>query len=423
MFLRTAFRAAHVAAFCPRQSPLRSAAGVAIANGSQLRRMATRSNVKDQEEVNRIKDIRDVACEYVKPKMLSRYMSLSPWVLDDESSLLAGMKASTVDVICTKPHVRAIRLGDGAMYDPTVLAGDTIYERSFFPQLVKDMRTARKRVLLLGNRGVGTSTFQFYLLARYMNPEQFQDIGSAPPDGPIQFGSAAPPKVVIRHLPGEFQVLFLEKCVAHSVSSQAVLRCFDPATTLYFYEPGSTATTEPLFESHALPMLVTSSPNSARYKEYSVRSAAMHWPLYDAASTELLAIGQDMRQTRGFPSDLVELYSDDNIDQRLKDFNVIFRYVLPHNACAATAHLDDIRTFAYIVDPLEFATADLQVMLEHKTGPWRYDVQTTDDDEWDFLASPGLVLMMPALFKEKFAEGDSISTKQSADRARSVGRF
>ena len=331
--------------------------------------------------------VNDVASEYVLPAKLSNYLKLSPEVLDVESNLLVGLKASTVEVICEDPLVRAIRLGHGATFGATAVAGDTIYERDFYPQLVLGIRTTRQRVLLLGNSGVGKSTFQFYLLARYLNPAEFQDIGSALPEGNIRFGSASLPRVVIRHLPGRslFHVLFLEKCVAHRVSSPSVLEYFDPATTLYFFEPGSTDGVEPIVDELRLSTLATMSPNIKRYKQFRKDAATMYCPVYTKA--ELLVIGRDMRQpARGFPSDLGDLYSDANISQRFDAFNGIFRFVLPKTQEEADGYLTQRDAYLKSMDATKLINENPSTMVERTAGSYAlmYDVGFLDDGGRDF---------------------------------------
>ena len=50
----------------------------------------------------------------------------------------------------------------------------------------------KKRSVLIGNPGIGKSFFQYYYLARILNPSLF---GPLPPDC---YGSTTPPKIVIR---------------------------------------------------------------------------------------------------------------------------------------------------------------------------------------------------------------------------------
>ena len=323
--------------------------------------------------------------EYVLSHKVHRYKALSPDIEKKQTSILAGLKASTVEVICDEPRVRAIRLGNGATLGGLDFAGDTIYERDFYPQLVRDMRTARLRVLLLGNSGVGKSMFQYYLLARYMNPAHFQDIGSALPTRRILFGSAAPPKVVIRHLPFAFHVLFLEKGVAHLVTSHQVLECFDPATTLYFYEPGETHGVEPVGLTHELPTLATMSPDESRYKEFKKNAEIMYCPVY--TGEELLAIGRDMRQlARGFPDELLDLYSDANINKRFDTFNGIFRYVLPKSEKEADRNIAACTGYLERMDPSELIDVNPSTLVQRVAGSFAlmFMVNRRVDGEWDF---------------------------------------
>jgi hypothetical protein len=350
---------------------------------AQERRVGSTAAVPSNTDVDAL--VKEVS-EYVSLDCRSWYKSLSPKIEKEQTAILAGLKASTVEIICDKPRVRAIRLGNGATLDTSMLAGDTIYERDFYPQLVRDIRTARLRVLLLGNSGVGKSMFQYYLLARYMNPAHFQDIGSAPPTRRIRFGSAAPPKVVIRHLPDEFHVLFLEKGVAHLVASQEVLKCFDPATTLYFYEPGQTHGVEPVGLTHALPTLATMSPDESRYKEFSKRAETMYCPVY--TGKELLAIGRDMRQpARGFPDDLLDLYSDANISERFNDYNGIFRYVLPETEEEAKDNAD-ARNSYFETSSTELIDVNPSTLVQRVAGTFAllYKVGNRANGEWDFFS-------------------------------------
>gem|GEM_PF-5204806 len=332
------------------------------------------------------KEIEKVAKQYVPSLKLPEYMSLSPKIEKKQCSILEGMKASTVEVICDEPRIRAIRLGNGAKLVKADVAGDTIYERDFYPQLVRDMRTLDLRVLLLGNSGVGKSMFQFYLLARYMNPALFDDMGSVLPAEQILFGSAAPPKVVIRQLPGEFHVLFLEEGVAHHVSSQDVLKCFDPATTLYFYEPGRTHGVEPVGDIHELPTLATTSPDESRYKEFCKEATTMYSPVY--TMEELLAIGRDMRQpARGFRSNLGNLYSDDNISQRFDLYGGIFRFVLPRSVAAVGQYAKKREAFFQKTDFAKMVDVPSSELVHREAGTFAllYDVCRRDDGTWDFL--------------------------------------
>jgi hypothetical protein len=139
------------------------------------------------------------------PDMIDDYKSFSPKLDKELTAILKGMASATVEDLDN--GVRAIRLGDGARIGD-MISGGTLYERLFYPQLVSKIRTARRRVCLISNPGTGKSTFQYYLLARYVKPSLFND---EPLNGPIRFGTDSPPEVVIRHIPQDgIEIWFLE---------------------------------------------------------------------------------------------------------------------------------------------------------------------------------------------------------------------
>ena len=86
----------------------------------------------------------------VLPGKLKSYESAMPEVDDSLTALLKGLACSTVDVV--GEEVRAIRLGNNATFlIDNALAGDTIYERSFYPQLVSAIRGLDRRVILISS--------------------------------------------------------------------------------------------------------------------------------------------------------------------------------------------------------------------------------------------------------------------------------
>jgi hypothetical protein len=273
----------------------------------------------------------------VLPDMRESYESAMPRIHKSLTALLKGLACSTVDVV--GEEVRAIRLGNNATFlIGKALAGDTIYERSFYPQLVSAIRGLDRRVILISNPGTGKSVFQYYLLARYLNPSLFKDEGVPPPKrvkfGPREGGEA--PKVVIRHMPTVgMEVWFLEKQVVHVVKAKnvdiSVLSCFDPATTVYFFEPGKTSGIEPLADENrlAISTLETVSPDTSRYKEFRKIAAKAYMPVF--TKKELVAIGRDMRARPDFDAELLKsgFYSDEAIQGRFDTFNGIIRHVLP----------------------------------------------------------------------------------------------
>ena len=272
----------------------------------------------------------------VLPDMLDDYMSFRPKIGKFSTSLLKGMASATAEEVGA--GVRAIRLGNGVKFlGDEKPAGDTIYERNFYPRLVSAIRGLDLRVILISNPGTGKSVFQYYLLARYANPSLFKDNDVPPPEtiefGPRKGGDA--PKVVIRHLPTEcMEVWFLEEQVVHIISAanidMTVLQCFDPETAVYFFEPGKTTNIEPFGNENTLKIstLETVSPDTSRYKEFRKIATKAYMPVYTKG--ELLAIGRDMRSRPDFPKKkLDELYTDQGISDRFDVFNGIIRHVLP----------------------------------------------------------------------------------------------
>jgi len=102
------------------------------------------------------------------------FTKYSPVKSDSLTKLLIGMAESTVvELQTSESGVRAIRLGNKTSFLEEDLPGsDTIYERDFYPRLVATILRFR-RLILLSNPGTGKSVFQFYMLARYLNPTLF----------------------------------------------------------------------------------------------------------------------------------------------------------------------------------------------------------------------------------------------------------
>ena len=101
--------------------------------------------------------------------------------------------------------------------------------------------------------------FQFYILARLVNPELLGELNED------IYGSKEPYKVVIRQI-GNFsmQVMFLDTCeVFASDFKPLIFWYFDSKTTLYLFEPG-TSVIEPL-EGTGCATIATVSPNESRF--------------------------------------------------------------------------------------------------------------------------------------------------------------
>ena len=320
----------------------------------------------------------------VLPDRRDKYRSLLPEVDAKMTAMLKGLACSTVDNL--ESGVRAIRIGNNEKFVFDKLAGDTIYERWFYPQLVSAIRCADLRVLLLSNPGTGKSVFQYYLLARYLNPSLFAD---APLSGEIKFGSEVAPKVIIRHVPQEgIEVWFLDKQVVHSIStlhvSFDVLLCFDPATTLYFFEPGKTKNIEPFAGENRLSMstLATVSPDRSRYNEFVKVAKKVYMPVF--TKEELVAIGRDMRTRPDFNSALENLYSDDEIQGRFEIFNGIIRHVLPQNQDEVRQVLQERNVALEGIDAVKFLYGDIEnQIISHYAAV--YTVFTDKNGKYDFL--------------------------------------
>ena len=75
----------------------------------------------------------------VLPHKLTRYESFRPEIDDEATALLKGMASATAEEVGA--GVRAIRLGNGVKFlRGKFPAGDTIYERGFYPRLVSAIR-------------------------------------------------------------------------------------------------------------------------------------------------------------------------------------------------------------------------------------------------------------------------------------------
>lgn len=272
----------------------------------------------------------DIPLDGVRSEMLDTYLRLLPVKNQEMTAVLKGFVNSSVEELSY--GVRAIRMGENTHFlCPDFKASDTIYERSFYPHLVNSIRCASRRVLLVGSEGTGKSVFQYYLLARYLNPSLFKE---APLPGPVEFGSEEPPKVIIRHVSGGgVDLWFIEKQVVHRIDSRqmaTLLSCFDPAESLYFYEPGKTHNLEPYACKNSMyvpPTLATMPPDWSSYNQFSKIADVLYMPVF--TEEELLTIGRDMRGRPDVEEGVQELFSDEAIRGRFAMFNGIIRHVLP----------------------------------------------------------------------------------------------
>jgi len=321
------------------------------------------------------------------PGKLESYKACKPERNERMTRVLQGLACSTAEVLGdASSGVRAIRLGNNAAFLPWMHAGDTIYERQFYPRLVDVLRTSSRRVILLNNSGTGKSVFQFYMLARFLNPALFAGDGGQglTPCDEWDFGVAMPPKVVVRQVLGSsIQVWFLEQQVVHEVSTtnpiEEVLCCFDPATMLYFFEPGNVRGVEPCANDNdfSLSTFATVCTEKSRFNQFKKVATRKYMPVF--TENELLAIGRDMRTRPDFDADLKDLYTDDAIRGRFATYNGIIPHVLPQTAETLT-DLDDDRAsplISTIINAMPFLTGDL---IDQTLSPYvaMYKVDESD---------------------------------------------
>lgn len=291
-----------------------------------------------------------------------QYESCEPQLDVELTNLLQGMASSTVEDIGS--GVRAIRLGNNATFldDCSSFARDTIYERDFYPHLANTIRGLRDNLILVGNPGTGKSVFQYYLLARYLNPSIFKDDAMPPPER-IKFGpkTSEAPKVVIRHLPNvRMEVWFLEQQVVHVIEEPnicfSLLTFFDTETTVYFFEPGKTSDIEPFGHDNMqrVPTLATVPPEKTRYKQTLKSGSRLFMPVF--TENELLAIGKDMRTRPDFDNELEDLYTDEKIRSRFATFNGMLRHVLPQSKTLLKKFLREQALALDEIDPRSFLT-------------------------------------------------------------------
>jgi hypothetical protein len=200
-----------------------------------------------------------------------------------------------------------------------------LFVRDFYNDLLAAIRN-NKRSILVGNPGIGKSTFQFYYLARLLNPSKFKE--TLPPDWNK---STAAPKVVILQIGDDKMIIYdIENRKAQEIKgiSSSVLDCFDPKTSLYMMEPGRTKDVEPFYEYLQIPTLITVSPGVSRYKEFNKNGGNfVYMPCCN--KKELRAMGAYLLKNKCVPSALETEYSPEKISKRYSQFGGIIRHVLP----------------------------------------------------------------------------------------------
>ena len=206
-----------------------------------------------------------------------------------------------------------------------ILGPNMMFVRKFYDDLLRVVRS-RKKVVLIGNPGIGKSSFQQYYLSRILNPSL---LGQLPPD--IN-GCTAPPSVVVREVAEKFEIYDIKNRTAYTLigdSDIELLRCFDPEKTIYLHEPGDTKK-GPRYLNLDLPTLSTVSPDTSRYKEFvKNKGKELYMPTYSCA--ELLSAGEYLLQNCSMSNELKAIYSSEQIRNRYHEFGGIVRYVLPSN--------------------------------------------------------------------------------------------
>ena len=235
---------------------------------------------------------------------------------------------STVNVngqVASRSSMRAIKI-DGSVNSIEV-GSDIILVREFYEDLLKKIRSYRVCVLI-GNPGIGKSVLQFYYLAVMLNPKLF---GKLPKDHKECTNA---PKVVIRQV-GLFMTVYdIENCTAYKAlpADPRILEYFNPAVTLYLFEPAGTKNMEPYYDNIRCPILATVSPDTSRYKEICKNGGVrLYMPIYERQ--QLLDVGSYLLDQKTFPESLRadNVYSPKNISDRYEIFGGIIRHVLPAN--------------------------------------------------------------------------------------------
>jgi hypothetical protein len=244
----------------------------------------------------------------------------------DGAALLQSLRSATThstdsDTLSVIHLPRPIPIG-GA------IGSDILFSREGINAPLFDLVRSTSRAVLIGNAGTAKSMFQYYYLYRLINP-------NAGALGQNCFGSCLPPNVVIRQVEEKtFTVYFLKEGVAHYIpdGNVGILKCFDPETSLYLYEPG-TVKKEPHMQDLRIPTFATVSPDTRRYKEF-LKNGGIPYYMPVWSLKDLLAAGKYLVDNGRVPYNIKDLYKEESIRQRYEEFGGIFRHVLPINKAA-----------------------------------------------------------------------------------------
>jgi hypothetical protein len=193
-----------------------------------------------------------------------------------------------------------------------------LFKRAWYDCLFEAMSES-PTVALIGSPGTSKSTLQFWLLYEFVNRQR-------------PWRGRRTPRVVIRH-EGSVQLdsavfYFLEEGIAvRGIVSDTVLRCFNPHSTFYMFEPRQ-ARHEPLSRlTHGIDTIITCSPAEDRYNEFRKTAIMLYMPHYTLE--ELILIGNFSlahgQLTAGFDKDLL---SPDAVERRFYMYGGVIQKVL-----------------------------------------------------------------------------------------------
>jgi hypothetical protein len=213
----------------------------------------------------------------------------------------------------------------------------------------------------------------------------------------------------------------LEQQVVYTVSRsypiEEVLSCFDPATTVYFFEPMRVKGVEPAAHDNMRgpSTLATVSPDRSRYHEFKKVATMVHMPVF--AENELLAIGRDTKSRLDFDDTLAALYTDDAIRDRFKSYNGIIRHVLPTTVGALGQTKRATDEAVENIQPVQFLTGNLEnQIVSHYVAV--YNVNQSD------FSPAGLKLVNDNAFnkvKSRFMDESMANQIQILQRYREMG--
>ena len=214
--------------------------------------------------------------------------------------------------------ISAMRSNIKGYLDETKLK-DVVFVRNFYDALLTTIlhRFADVdflNVLLLGNQGIGKSTFQAYLLYRLINGRNDPSL-------------AIKPEVIIRHISGSekcYEVYILGSGKVYTATALSLIveeRAL--GKILRLYEPDTDRSPPP--NTGNLMTLSTLSLYSPRVKEIKKKSTAtLYMPVW--TKPELVALGRYYH--RRLPDSEVK-YDDETVARRYDQYGGIIRFVLP----------------------------------------------------------------------------------------------